>query len=62
MEIDRMFAFLFWPDVRMRIEEKILTMKPRTTWTGEKRAAVILEQNKPGTRNYGENHGILATD
>ncbi len=60
-EIDRMFALLTRPDIVARIQEKVHTILPKTTWTGEKKDAGVIEKYTPGTKQYGEYQGILDT-
>ena len=45
-----------------RIDEKKHTIMPKTTWTGEKKDAEVLESYKPGTKSYGEHQGVLDTE
>ena len=45
-----MFELLTRDDIKHRIEEKIYTILPKTTWSGEKKDAGVIEKYKPGKK------------
>jgi len=51
-EIYRMLRLLTKDEVRKRIDEKRHVIMPRTRWNGEKDKMDVLEEYKPGTKEY----------
>ena len=51
-EIYRMLELLTQDRVKKRIDEKKHVIKPRTRWNGEKKKSEVLEEYKPGTKEY----------
>ena len=58
-EVGRMFELLRQPDIVARIKEKIHTIMPKTTWSGEKREMEIIEKYEPGTKKSRGFKGVL---
>ncbi len=57
--LEQTFDLLTRPEIKARIEEKMHSIMPVTTWSGEKKKSGVLEKYAPGTRTYGEHEGVL---
>ena len=60
-EIYQTFKLLTRPEMVERIKEKLHTILPKTTWSGEKKLSMQIEEYKPGTRKSKGFEGILYT-